>query len=178
MTRRKTLIEYMRMLHRDIGFFVVGLTIIYSLSGIVLVYRTTDFLKFETAVAQTLHKNLEPEQVAKALKLRELQVSKTEGDLVYFSSGKTIANGRYDKTTGIASYTEKQLPAVLNKFNQLHKSSNSSVAHWFSVGYGILLTFLAVSAFWMYRPGTPLLRRGIYLAAAGIGVSAMALILV
>ena len=34
-----------RVLHRDIGFLVVGLTIVYALSGIVLTYRDTGFLK-------------------------------------------------------------------------------------------------------------------------------------
>ena len=37
----------MRYLHNKIGFFITGLVIIYSLSGLVQTYRDTDFLKHE-----------------------------------------------------------------------------------------------------------------------------------
>ena len=33
--------------HNKIGFFITGLVIIYSLSGLVQTYRDTDFLKHE-----------------------------------------------------------------------------------------------------------------------------------
>ena len=38
---KKSINHFVRSLHRDIGFFVIGLTIIYSISGIVLTYRDT-----------------------------------------------------------------------------------------------------------------------------------------
>ena len=44
---KKSVHYYMRSLHRDVGFLVLGFTFIYALSGIVLVYRDTDFLKSE-----------------------------------------------------------------------------------------------------------------------------------
>jgi hypothetical protein len=37
----------MRDLHNNIGFFIVGLVVIYSLSGIVQTYRDTSFLKHD-----------------------------------------------------------------------------------------------------------------------------------
>ncbi len=40
----KNLRYYMRFLHNNIGFFIVGLVIIYSLSGILQIYRDIDFL--------------------------------------------------------------------------------------------------------------------------------------
>lgn len=165
--RKKTLLEYMRMLHRNIGFFVIGLTIIYSLSGIVLVYRTTDFLKQDTLVQKTIAKNMEPTVLAQVLRVKEVNIVKTEGDSVSFQAGATIQNGKYDKATGMVSYTEKQLPAILNKLNGLHKASSRDTVHIFSVIYGLLLCFLAVSSFWMIKPGTPLFRKGMYYTVAG-----------
>ncbi len=37
----------MRVIHRYLGFFLVGIMAVYSLSGIVLIFRDTDFLKQE-----------------------------------------------------------------------------------------------------------------------------------
>jgi len=164
---KKTLQEYIRMLHRNIGFFVIGLTIIYSLSGILLVYRTTDFLKQDTLVQKTISKNIPSAELSKALKVREINIVKSEGDIVYFRAGDNIKNGKYDKATGMVSYTEKQLPTLLNKLNERHKASSRNTVHLFSVVYGILLLFLAVSSFWMYKPGTKMFRQGIYIALAG-----------
>lgn len=165
--RKKTLLEYMRMLHRNIGFFVIGLTIIYSLSGIVLVYRTTGFLKQDTVVQKTVSKNIDAAELTRTLKVREVNIEKAEGNVVYFRVGDSIKNGKYDKATGIVSYSEKQLPAILNKFNELHKASSRDSVHLFAVVYGILLFFLAVSSFWMYKPGTKMFRQGIYISFAG-----------
>ena len=36
---------YMRLGHRYVGFFMVGIMLVYSLSGMLLVFRDTDFLK-------------------------------------------------------------------------------------------------------------------------------------
>ncbi len=165
--KKKTLQAYIRMLHRNIGFFVIGLTIIYSLSGIVLVYRTTDFLKQDAWVQKTISKNITSAELSKTLKVREIKIEKSEGDIVFFRAGDNIKNGKYDKATGMVSYTEKKLPAFLNKLNELHKASSRNTVHLFSVFYGILLFFLAVSSFWMYKPGTKMFRQGIYIALAG-----------
>jgi hypothetical protein len=51
MNKKKiSITQVMRALHRDIGFLVVGLIIIYSVSGLVLVFRGTDLLKVETVI--------------------------------------------------------------------------------------------------------------------------------
>ena len=175
--RKKTLLEYMRTLHRNIGFFVIGLTLIYSLSGIVLVYRTTDFLKQDTPVQKTIAKNIDSTELAKVLRVKEINIIKTEGNTLFFKAGAAIHNGKYDKATGMISYTEKQLPAILNKLNGLHKASSRDSVHIFSVIYGLLLCFLAVSSFWMIKPGTQLFRKGIYISMAGF-VTAIVLLFV
>jgi hypothetical protein len=35
----------MRELHRYLGFFLVGIMSVYAISGVVLIFRDTDFLK-------------------------------------------------------------------------------------------------------------------------------------
>jgi uncharacterized iron-regulated membrane protein len=39
----------MRIIHRYLGFFMAGIMVMYSVSGVVLVYRDTDFLKKENS---------------------------------------------------------------------------------------------------------------------------------
>jgi len=152
----------MRALHRDIGFFVIGLAVIYSLSGLVLVYRDTDLMKEEQVIEKTLAPNLAASDLERELHIRGLKIEKTEGDVIYFT------NGTYNQQTGEAKYTSKALPAWLEKLNQLHKSSSRNMAHYGAVIFGVLLFFLAISSFWMFRAGTSYFRRGLVLTGIGI----------
>lgn len=45
--KKQNIYHIMRVLHRDIGFLTIGLTLVYALSGILLIYRNTDLLKTE-----------------------------------------------------------------------------------------------------------------------------------
>lgn len=168
---QKPVHHYLRALHRDVGFFVVGLVIIYSLSGIVLVYRDTDFLTQNVQVERKLSPGVAPSELGKMLRIKNLSIAKTEGDVVYFQGGS------YNKTTGIAVYTTKELPAVLQKFVGLHKTVSGKITHWYAVLFGALLCFLAISSFWMYPNRTSMFRRGIYIAVAGAVVTIIVLFL-
>jgi hypothetical protein len=160
--QKRTLNHYMRALHRDLGFFAVGLLIIYSVSGMVMIYRDTAFLKRETQVEKNLEPNLKASDLAPLLRLKDFKVLKEEGALLYFPGGS------YNATTGVASYTQKELPFLLSKFSQLHKSVSQSPAHWFTTLFGVLLLFLAISSFWMFKTGTRQFRRGIIIAGTGL----------
>jgi hypothetical protein len=168
--KRRSLNYYMRSLHRDVGFFLVGLTIIYSISGVVLIYRDTDFLKKETTIEKKVQPGMDESELGRMLHDREFRITKTEGDVVWFT------NGTYDKATGAIKYTAKELPSFLNKFSELHKSASGDVVHWFTTLYGVLLLFLAISSFWMFNKKTKAFRRGIYIAGMGI-VAVIALLL-
>ena len=43
----------MRVFHRYLGFFLAGIMAVYSISGIVLIFRETEFLKSEKTVVKT-----------------------------------------------------------------------------------------------------------------------------
>lgn len=159
---KKSINYYMRALHRDIGYFVIGLTIIYGLSGIILLYRDTDFLKTERAIERQLDANISEQDLGRSLHMRDFEVVKTEGDVVYFK------NGTYNKATGKANYTDKTIPPFLDKFNQFHKTASSKLVHYFGVMYAVMLLFLAISSYWMYKPKSKMFRRGIILSALGI----------
>ena len=159
--RDKTLAYYMRILHRDIGFLMIGLTLVFAASGILLVYRSTDLLKSDTSVSRALH-------------LRKAKVSE-DGQYLVFSSEPSIRDGKYDRESGAVDYTEKKLPSLLEKFNALHKTGSSAPIHWFSVVYGVLLMFLAISSFWMFKRTTRQFRRALVFASLGFVVAALLL---
>ncbi len=162
---------YMRALHRDVGFFVVGLIVVYALSGMVLVYRDTDFLTSNVQVERKLDAGLDPAQLGMALHIKGFKVVKTDGDKVYFPQGS------YDKATGLAVYEVKQLPMVLQKFVNLHKTASGNSTHWCALFFGAMLLFLALSSFWMYGKGSGLLRRGVCLTLAGMVITVVVLVL-
>lgn len=159
----KTLAYTMRVLHRDIGFLMIGLTLVFALSGILLVYRSTGFMKSETQVTRTLAPALSIDDVGRALHLRQLKVGEDDGRRIAFSSEPMARDGSYDRQSGEVSYSAQQLPSLLEKLNALH---------WFSALYGVLLTFLALSSLWMFKPSTRQLRRGVVLAALGFAGAA------
>jgi hypothetical protein len=171
----KNMRYYMRFLHNNIGFFIVGLVVIYSLSGIIQTYRDTDLLKHEVVTQRKLDTNLSPDKLKDALRMRELVVEKTEGVVVYFK------NGNYNTATGLTTYTTKEWYSWVLPFTELHKTrsqdSEHSLAHYFTTIFGVLLLFMSVSAFWMFKPGTKLFSRGVYMTIAGIAASIVLLFL-
>lgn len=162
---KKSVNQYIRAWHRDIGFFVIGLTMVFCISGIFLIFRDTDFLKQEILIEKLIEPNLEASELAAVLHMKNFKVQKNQGAMVYFEKGS------YNKTTGNVTYLSKELPGLLSKFNNLHKSSSRSFAHWFTLIYGFLLLFLALSSFWMFKARTKLFRRGIYIAGIGFVVA-------
>lgn len=62
---KKSFSYYMRCLHRDIGFFTIGLVVIYSLSGIVLIYRDSSLFKVDKEVVKQLSVGLETSAISR-----------------------------------------------------------------------------------------------------------------
>ena len=161
----------MRWLHNKVGFFLVGLVIIYALSGIVQTYRDTNFLKHDVAHEQKLQPNLPDTALATALKLRNLKVTKIEGNILHFKEGT------YNTQTGIANYTTRELYSWITPFTSLHKTASKSVRHYFTIVFAVALLFMSISAFWMFKPGTKPFSSGVMLTVAGI-IGAILLLLI
>lgn len=158
----KNLRWYMRYLHNKIGFFIVGLVIIYGLSGILQTYRDTDLLKHDVRNEKKIAPNLTEEKLGSALKLRNLKVERTEGTTLYFKEGS------YNSATGEAVYTTKEWYSWINSITSLHKAPSKNVVHYFTTLFAVALLFMSISAFWMFKPGTKLFSSGVYLTIAGI----------
>jgi hypothetical protein len=64
----------MRIWHRYPGYFSAGIMSVYAISGIVLIFRDTDFLKRDKRVEQKLSPNLNAGELGKALRMRDLKI--------------------------------------------------------------------------------------------------------
>lgn len=162
MATRKSASYYMRIFHRYLGFFLAGIMAIYAISGIVLVFRSTDFLKKEIAVEKNIATNLSPQELGEALKIKKLKVDKQEEGVYYFK------NGTYDSQTGEATYIKKELPFVLDKMTHLHKATTNDPLFFLNIFFGVSLLFFVISAFWMFLPSTAVFKKGLYFTAGGI----------
>ena len=152
----------MRVLHRYLGFFLAGIMAVYAISGIVLIFRDTDFLKSEKTEEIQIKANLKNEHIGKALEMRRYQFEREAGDMVYFR------NGDYNRKTGVAHITSKELPYILDKMTHLHKASTDDPLYWLNIFFGVALLFFVLSAFWMYLPKTKVFKTGLWYSLAGL----------
>lgn len=171
MSNQKSTGYYMRIIHRYLGFFLVGIMAVYAISGIVLVFRNTDFLKKEVAYEKTVDKNISPDKLGSALKIKRLKVEKQEGSIYYFK------NGTYNALTGEAKYTKKQLPFVLDRMTHLHKATTNDPLYYLNLFFGFALLFFVISSFWMFLPSSSIFKKGIYFTLAGIVLTLLMLFL-
>lgn len=150
-----------REFHRYLGFFLAGIMAVYAISGIVLTFRNTDFLKKDVTISKTITPGLDEEKLGQELRMRFFKVDKVEGDMVLFGSGS------YNKVTGEVNYVEKRQPLIIEKMNNLHKMHQGNPLFWLAVLFGLGLLFFSVSAFFMINPKAPIYKKGVYFAVAG-----------
>ena len=154
--------NYFRIIHRYLGFYLAGIMAVYSISGVSLIFRKTDTFKKVEKITQTLSPNLNINELASALKIKNLGDTKLDGNIFYFN------NGKYNKLTGEVVYSKKELPFFLKKMQTLHKATTKSPVYWLNIFFGISLLFFVVSSFWMFLPSTSVFKKGIYFSLAGI----------
>ena len=110
----------LRVYHRYLGFFLASVVAMYAVSGIIMIFRQTDFLKKEKIVERSVPVGIKLDDLGKELKIKEFKIEKTEGNTVYFKQGT------FDLTTGVAKYQVKELPLLLEKMSQIHKATTKS----------------------------------------------------
>ena len=152
----------MHIWHRYLGFFLAGIMAVYALSGIILIFRDTDFLKIEKQVKKQLKPNLTTEDLGKAIRKRDLKIASITGTV------KTFENGIYDTLSGTVQYSTKTLPPMVEKLTHLHKANTKDPLFFLNIFFGASLLFFVISSFWMFMPGTNIFKKGLYFALGGI----------
>ncbi|MCM4158197.1 hypothetical protein [Gramella sp. AN32] len=161
MNNRK-LSNKVRVYHRYLGFFLSGIMAMYAISGIVMIYRNTDAFKIEEKIEKNVGKDLTSDELGKTLKFRNFKADSEEGTKIYFKDGV------YDKTSGIANYSQKELPFILKQMTGIHKATTDRPLYYLNIFFGVSLLFFVLSAFWMFLPKTPIFKKGMLFTLAGI----------
>lgn len=162
MADKKSLALKMRIIHRYLGFFLAGIMAVYALSGVVLIFRNTDFLKRAIQIEKKVDTQLNSVALGKQLKIKNLKIDREEGVVSYFK------NGNYNKNTGMAHYEVKRLPYVLDKMTHFHKSKSGEPLYILNIFFGFALLFFVLSSFWMFMPKTSIFKKGMYFTLGGI----------
>jgi hypothetical protein len=162
MATKTSLSLKMRIIHRYLGFFLVGIMSVYALSGIVLIFRDSDTFKQEIQLTEQIKINASSDELGKLLDIRRLKVTKEDNNKIYFE------NGVYEKETGIAEYKIKELPFILDKMTHLHKAKSGDALFFLNIFFGVALLFFSFSSFFMFLPKTSVFKKGLYFTFAGI----------
>ncbi len=167
----------MRILHRDIGFFFVGTSIIYGLSGIALNHAadwnpnySVDYQRFNTDI--DLRKSSETkENVLKLLdeidnrKNYKKHYYPNRAQMKIFLKGGSYIAVNIDSGEGEIERLKKR--PVFYQVNYLHYNPHAWWK-WFSDIFAVALIFLAVSSLFMVRGKKGVNGRGGIYVVAGV----------
>jgi hypothetical protein len=175
--RKLNLRPWLRALHRDIGYFAVGLTIVYATSGLAVnhlkdwdpnfqqVNRThrlglplpTDDDSLAKSALRTLGVSEQPREVYRA--------SDTQLDLVF--DQRTF---HVDTTSGVVHEEGQSARPLLRIANWLHLNRGKKAWTYVADFYAIFLLFLALSGLFMIPGRKGLLGRGAIVVLLGAAV--------
>ena len=175
--KRANLRPWLRALHRDVGYFAVGLTIVYATSGLAVnhlkdwdpnfhqVNRThqlalplpSDDDAAAHSALRTLGVREEPREVYRA--------SPTQLDLVF--DKRTF---HVDTTSGVVHEEGQAARPLLRAANWLHLNRGKKAWTYVADSYAVFLLFLALSGLFMIPGRKGLLGRGAIVALLGAAV--------
>jgi hypothetical protein len=169
------------VLHRDVGYLAVGLTLAYGISGIAVNHRadwnpnyriSREFTKI-APVAETGA----PERIAAVtdrLRLEGAPVSTFQPDpqtLQLFYKAKVV---HVDLPTGTVMIESTVPRRVLYEMNQLHLNGPKRAWTYVADLYALALILLAVSGLFVLKGRLGITGRGGWLTAAGVLIPAAA----
>ena len=167
---KKNLRKWLRIIHRDLGYFVVGITIVYGISGIILNHKEPRVdPAFKTIAIES--------QIQTGLTIQNFQSVFNE-DFEQYTLNKIIPQnteyqlflkggiGSYNIETGMISFEIYQKKPFLYFINKLHynqKNFWTTPADFYAGG----LIFLAISGLFMVRGKNGISRRGKWYVISG-----------
>ncbi len=167
-----------RIIHRDFGYFFFGMTIIYSISGIVLNHRKPGGDASIVRRSQILEaspvsrENFDKTYIFEFLEEQEIPVSEYKN--FYFPDENTVMiylkNGHieYELTSGQAEVIIIRKRPVLIAFNFLHYNKPKKLWTWFSDIYAVSLILISITGLFIIRGKKGIKGRGAFLVSVGI----------
>jgi uncharacterized protein len=168
--------KWLRVLHRDFGYFIVGITLIYAISGILLNHRN-DFNPDFKIVYQEFRVNLPPgppylekdlkpliESIDDFIVYKRAYITRNGNLKVFINNGELII----DPATGEGELEYLQKRKLFFEMNMLHRVATHKSWKWISDGMMVILIFVTISGIFILKGKNGFERRGVWLIAAGI----------
>lgn len=174
--------RWLRALHRDFGYFVVGLTLVYAISGLAVNHLEDWDPNFDN-VDRTLKIDKAAFKAALARGPGELGKAAMEAtghsggwedlyevDESHIDISLEETNLYVDLDAGEIREEGQEARPVLRLINWLHLNRGKRAWTWFADAYALILLYLAVSGLFMLKSKRFLLNRKTLLVSAGIAV--------
>lgn len=167
--------KLIRIFHRDLGYFIVGMTIVYVVSGILLNHRhdfnpdykiytenfSFDAKNGEVAEEATLRTIID--ELPYNLKYKKHYLSSDGTIKVFIESGEVILDPQTGK--GVMRYLERR--PVFFEMNKLHKAMIGSTWKWVSDLMAFILLFVAMTGLFILKGKRGFIRWGLWWMIAG-----------
>lgn len=165
-----------RAVHRDLGYFFVGMAVIYGLSGIAMNHRhdwnpsfiitqeshqlelPTDSPEDEKEMSLFFLDQVDPKATYRTQLVQENNLR------IFIEKGSMNVN----LLTGEAHYETIRKRPVFHPINQLHYNTPRKLWTWFSDAFGLGLIILAISGMFILKGKNGITRRGAWITATGI----------
>ncbi|MEQ9318627.1 MAG: PepSY-associated TM helix domain-containing protein [Polyangiaceae bacterium] len=169
---------WLRALHRDIGYLLVGLTFVYAASGLAVNHIddwNANYVEWDRTHALTVDIPEGDDQAAAKAVLDQLAISQApteiyrvdENELEILVDDRTLIV-RTDRKTILDRGREDRF--FLRVANWLHLNRGKAAWTYIADGYAVLLLFLASSGMFMIKGKKGLWGRGALLVALGSAV--------
>lgn len=166
-----------RVIHRDLGYFFFGMSIIYGVSGIVLNHRSPrgDASTIRRSESFTVEAPIKKEAVDKSYVLSLLAgLNETDFKQYYFPSENEVmiylTGGHVSLllNTGEGSIVKVRNRPVFREFNFLHYNKPKQLWTWFSDFFAGSLVLMAFTGLFILKGKNGIKYRGAILSIAGI----------
>ncbi|WP_339734715.1 PepSY-associated TM helix domain-containing protein [uncultured Sunxiuqinia sp.] len=165
----------LRIWHRDLGYFITGLVLIYAVSGIALNHRK-DWNPDYRVVSETMLFDERPWRAYSAEEIRQVLKLFDHGPVYkkHFNSNQKVVkifieNGMiiYDPLNGTAEMELLVRRPVFYHINKLHMAATSKAWIWVSDILSVVLIFVSVSGLFLLGGKNGLSGRGWWLTLLG-----------
>lgn len=171
--------KLLRGLHRDFGYFIVGMTIVYALSGIFLNHRH-DFNPDYKIFSYNFQTNIQDKINLTELEVKDILQSLDDHKVVYkkhYLNNKGIVkvfieNGEVtiNPETGVGTMHYLQKRPIIFGLNKLHTATLGTVWKWINDLMAVILLFVAISGLFLLKGKRGFNRWGWWLTIAGFVV--------
>lgn len=166
---------WLRALHRDLGFLVIGLTVIYAVSGLAVNHIADwdpNFQSYEqTRELGALHGD---EQTIASAVLKQLGIHESASDVFREGDALDITAGKHSVHVTLSTghvVDQGQKPRFFLRIaNFLHLNRGKPAWRYIADAYAVILLFLAGSGMLMIPGKRGVRGRGLVFVLAGIAV--------